>query len=113
MALMADDWHLPPMRSIDTASAAVVVRPAVPADHDDLTRLAELDGASPLAGDVVLAERDGRPLAALALADGRVVADPFEPTAADVALLRTRARSAGGPGRARRRTLALRRRRLA
>lgn len=40
---------------------------------------------------MLLAERDGVPVAALSVADGRVAADPFEPTAEGVALLRLRA----------------------
>jgi hypothetical protein len=39
----------------------------------------------------LIAELDGRLLAALALSDGRVVADPFHPTADLIDLLRARA----------------------
>jgi hypothetical protein len=80
-------------------SSSVVIRPAVQADHENLLRLAQLDAARPLTGDVLLAERDGRPVAALAVARGEVVADPFEPTAAEVELLRTRARTLVRRGR--------------
>src|SRR5436853_484010 len=58
-------------------------RPASPQDADNLVRLAALDSAQPLTGDVLLAEARGRPVAALSLVDGRAVADPFEPTALD------------------------------
>ena len=54
-------------------------------------RLAELDDAPPLEGDVLLALVDSQPVAALALHDGRVVADPFRPTADTVKLLSLRA----------------------
>ena len=43
--------------------------------------LAMLDSARPLAGAVLVAESDGLVLAAISLKDGRVVADPFFPTA--------------------------------
>jgi hypothetical protein len=50
-------------------------------------------------------ERDGRPVAAVSLSDGAVIADPFVATADVVALLQLRARQLGGqrrrrPGRA-------------
>lgn len=93
------------MLSMPTATAlptAVVIRPAVAGDHDALTDLAKLDSAAPLHGDVLLAERDGHVVAALELSTDRAVADPFERTAADVSLLRTRARTATRRRRARR-----------
>jgi hypothetical protein len=78
---------------------AVVIRPAYPDDATTLARLAALDSRRPLRGRVLIAERDGRPLAALDTSDGRAVADPFAPTADLVALLRMHApdtaRSAG------------------
>lgn len=82
---------------------AVVLRPARPADAAVLHRLAALDSAAPLDGDVLLAEHDGVARAALELATGRCVADPFHPTADLVALLRSRAealrRTIPRPGR--------------
>jgi hypothetical protein len=60
-------------------------------DAPALARLAALDSQRPLVGPVLLAEIDGEPWAAIALETGRVVADPFRPTAALVALLRSRA----------------------
>jgi hypothetical protein len=54
-------------------------------------RLAELDSQRPLAGPALLGEIDGRPAAAISLEDGRVVADPFQPTANLITLLRMRA----------------------
>ena len=50
-------------------------------------RLAALDDARPLDGDVLLALVDGEAVAALSLDDGRVVANPFLPTADTVRLL--------------------------
>lgn len=70
---------------------ALVIRPATPADAHALTLLAWLDSRRPLTGDVLLAERDGRLLAARSLTDGRQVADPFQPTEDVVELLAVRA----------------------
>jgi hypothetical protein len=78
---------------------AVVIRPAYPDDAMALERLAALDSSRPLRGPILIAERDGRPMAALDMHNGRAVADPFAPTADLVALLRVHAadpaRSAG------------------
>jgi hypothetical protein len=67
------------------------IRTATTDDADGLRRLAELDSQRPLGGSVLIGELDGTPAAAIALADGRVVADPFRPTAHLVASMRTRA----------------------
>ena len=70
------------------------------ADATTLRDLALLDSARPLTGPVVLAELGGRAVAARSLADGRVVADPFVPTAAVLELLETyAARAATAPRR--------------
>jgi hypothetical protein len=60
------------------------IRIASPEDDGALRRLAELDSAAPLSGRVLLAERDGMAVAAIALESGTVIADPFEHTAAAV-----------------------------
>ncbi len=72
-------------------SKAIVIRTASAADDRVLARLAALDSQPPLAGPALLAEVDGAPRAALALAADRAVADPFHPTADLVELLRLRA----------------------
>jgi hypothetical protein len=69
----------------------LVIRLATQADQVPLTRLAQLDSAPPLEGRVVLVEADGRIRVALALADGRAIADPFFRTAEILDLLETRA----------------------
>lgn len=74
----------------------VTVRIAAAADGPQLHRLAELDSACAPAAPVLIGERGGRPVAALSLAGGAVVADPFTPTADVVALLRLRARQLRG-----------------
>ena len=67
------------------------IRHARADDAEILRRLAVLDEAHPLVGPVLLASADGRPVAALSLADLRVVADPFVASAQTVSLLRARA----------------------
>src|SRR3954452_12393932 len=69
----------------------LVIRLATQADQVPLTRLAQVDSAPPLEGRVVLVEADGGIRAALALADGRAIADPFIRTAEMLAVLETRA----------------------
>jgi len=71
------------------------IRFAVPADAGALRDLAALDSSPRVpAGDVVLAVVGGELVAAVAVADGHAIADPFRPTADLVALLRVRARQA-------------------
>jgi hypothetical protein len=72
-------------------SSPLVLRSASSADTAELERLAALDSARPLEGDVLLAYAGGEVRAALALESGRAVADPFWPSADLVALLRTAA----------------------
>jgi hypothetical protein len=72
--------------------AAVTVRLAGAVDSPALARLAQLDSASAPSHPILLAELSGQPVAAVSLADGAVVADPFVPTAELVALLKLRAR---------------------
>jgi hypothetical protein len=69
-------------------TSPLVLRPATSADTDDLERLAALDSARPLDGDVLLAFAGGEVRAALSLDSGRAVADPFWPSADLVDLLR-------------------------
>ena len=72
-------------------TSSLVLRPATSADTAALERLAALDSARPLAGDVVLAHADGGVRAALSLETGRTVADPFYPSLELVPLLRAAA----------------------
>ena len=72
----------------------LVLRRGRPADAAELTALALLDSARPLTGPSLVAENHGRLVAAVSLHDGRVVADPFIPTADVVEMLRLR--TAGG-----------------
>ena len=69
----------------------ITVRHSVASDLSELARLAALDSASPPRGPALIAEADSRMLAALPLGSGRPIADPFEPTAKVLELLRLRA----------------------
>jgi hypothetical protein len=80
-----------------TRWASLTVRLATSADRPALERLAALDGAErPPAQPVLIGTMMSRPVAALSLADGGVVADPFAPTCELVELLRLRARQLRG-----------------
>ena len=68
----------------------VVLRGARENDTPAVRRLACLDSAMPLGGDVLVAVRDGEISAAISLHSGRIVADPFQPTAELVVLLQAR-----------------------
>jgi len=71
----------------------LVIRLSQPADEPALRRLADLDSRPDLAHGVhLLAERNGSLIAALPLAGGDIVADPFQPTADIGRLLELRAR---------------------
>ena len=76
---------------------SVTIKFSTEADGDRLRRLAELDSTRPPHGDVLMAEVNGRLLAAIGM-DGTVIADPFERTAPVVELLRPQL--AGKPARA-------------
>jgi hypothetical protein len=80
----------------DAMSGALTLRLAQPEDALALLYLAELDSAAALTGSVLLAERDGRVLAARSLDSGATIADPFAPTADVVDLLAVRARTLHG-----------------
>jgi hypothetical protein len=65
----------------------LTIRLSTDADRPRIERLAELDSRRPPHGDVVLAEIDGRLIAAVGM-DGSAVADPFQRSAPVVRLLR-------------------------
>jgi hypothetical protein len=74
------------------ANTSMTIRRAGVADLGSLSQLAALDGAPVPEEPVLLAESEGRMLAAVPFLGGRALADPFEPTAEIVALLELRAR---------------------
>jgi hypothetical protein len=65
----------------------ITFRQGKQSDAPVLRRLAELDSARPIEGEVFVAEHRGRAIAAVSVADQRVIADPFERTAEVVDLL--------------------------
>ncbi len=99
-----EQWHSGP---------AVELRPARADDEPALGQLAALDDAPALEGPALLAVVGGTAVAALALDDGRVVADPFVPSAYAVELLRLRARDVSHVSPRRRRRIRLPRVKLA
>jgi hypothetical protein len=64
----------------------LTIKLSTDADRQRIERLAQLDSRPAPHGDVLLAEINGRLVAAVGM-DGSVVADPFERTAAAVKLL--------------------------
>jgi hypothetical protein len=77
--------------------AAVTLRVAGARDDDVVRMLCELDCAAWPQGTVLLAEIDRRAVAALEIATGRAIADPFQRSLEAVELLRTRARQLQEP----------------
>jgi hypothetical protein len=59
-------------------------------DAEWLRQLAQNGRGEEPAGPVVLAERNGQPVAAMGIADGRTLTDPHRATAWALALLRIR-----------------------
>jgi hypothetical protein len=86
-----------PAAARTVAADELVIRLARPEDIAAVARLSALDSAALPEGPILLAEVEGRPVAALAL-DGRSepVADPFRPTVEIVGLLRLRAAQLAG-----------------
>ncbi|MGB9184136.1 MAG: hypothetical protein WCB67_08715 [Solirubrobacteraceae bacterium] len=77
---------------LPSISTPLMLRPAYGDDYPALARLAALDSADHVpARPLLVAEVDGVLRAALSLADGSSIADPFYPSARLVALLGTHA----------------------
>jgi hypothetical protein len=113
LARLAARHHKVPSRTLWRSGPTVELRPARADDEATTGRLAALDDAPALEGPVLLAVVDGEAVAALALDDGRVVANPFVPTAHAVSLLRLRAEHVANLSPRRRRWIRLPRVRLA
>jgi hypothetical protein len=75
-----------------TMAPEITIRQATTADAFALRRLAALDDRAALRGEVLVAEQAGELRAAFSLDDGRVVANPFAPTATLVEILRMHGR---------------------
>ena len=69
---------------------AYLIRWATVNDVPALRRLVELDGPRVFCGPALIGEIGGAPAAAVSLADGRVIADPSQPTTVLRQLLRMR-----------------------
>jgi hypothetical protein len=78
-------------------SSTLALRMAQPDEAAVIRRLADLDDAAPLEGQVLLALVDGEAIAAVSLHDRRVVANPFVRTTDAVTLLGLRASQLAGP----------------
>ena len=79
------------MRTTVSPNSTVILRPATADDTTALRHLAQLDSAEMPSGSVLMAVVDGRPLAALSVDTGAVIADPFSRTIDLVAVLQERA----------------------
>ena len=77
----------PEIRTTARGEGATIFRPATAVDRDPLRRLAELDSVPQLTGEVLVAERAGELVAAIALETGSAIADPFQRTASAVTML--------------------------
>ncbi len=77
--------------SRDPLWGPVVIRIAAAGDKRALEHLAQLDSATTPIGPTLIGELRGRPVAALSLADGKAIADPFVATSDILELLRLRA----------------------
>jgi hypothetical protein len=84
-----------------SARPAAVVRFARPDEAGTLRRLAQLDDAPELAGEVLVATIGADVVAAISLDGGRVVANPFVLTSDAVELLRRSATALAGRRRRR------------
>lgn len=78
---------------------SITLRLAGPEDDAALAHIAARDTRPVPPAPVLLAERDGEPLAARSLANGATVADPFAPTAELVEMLAVAVRHAAQPPR--------------
>ena len=80
----------------------VLLRLTTVSDSDAIERLALLEGMPEPDSRCVVAEIDGKVVAALPLRGGKVLADPFRPTAHLIPLLELRAKQLVGPAPRRR-----------
>jgi hypothetical protein len=80
-----------------TSTASLTIRHAIAADEADLNRVAALDSSRVPSGELLVAELDGRLVAALSIDTGAAVADPFEHTAAIVDSMRAQVRASHRP----------------
>jgi hypothetical protein len=77
------------------ATANISIRTARPSDYPTIWQVAALDDSSVPGGPLLVAELEGEVIAALSLASGHAIADPFQRTLEAVDLLRLRASQVG------------------
>ncbi len=75
--------------------SSVVIRLATAADQPRLERLAQLDSTRAPTGQTLIGEVQGQTVAAVSLADGRSMADPFVAARPVLELVQLRARQLG------------------
>jgi hypothetical protein len=71
-------------------SGSISIRPARPADENAVRRVAQRDSRAVPDGDLLIAVVDGQVQAAIGLASGDVIADPFRQTEELVRMLALR-----------------------
>jgi len=81
----------------EAANQAITIRPAAAADAAAVKRLAQLDSAPSLTGQVLLAECGNEAVAAIEIGSGSIIADPFQRTAEITLMLSMRRRDLAGP----------------
>jgi hypothetical protein len=77
--------------AVDGIDGPITIRSAAVQDAAAIARLSLLDGHRLPAGEQLVAEADGHIVAAVEVASGKTVADPFRPTAGVARLVRLRA----------------------
>lgn len=92
---MRPPWRLERTHHSEQEQARVRVRAARPEDEDALMLLAQLEGTRVPTGAILVAEVEGVIRAAFSIDDGRVLADPFQPTSELAELLRASGRTDG------------------
>lgn len=85
--IVAHDRHMskrnkPGRARVVHGVSAYTIRPAQESDEPTLRWLGALAGEPAVQRPALIGDIDGLPAAAISRADGRVVADPFQPTAA-------------------------------
>jgi hypothetical protein len=78
-------------RANPVRESAVLIRRAGARDEPEIARLAALDERELPCGDRLIAEVEGRAVAAVEVTSGATIADPFVPTSSIVELLGLRA----------------------
>jgi hypothetical protein len=80
---------------------SITIRRRTERDADAIERLAQLEGVRTPDGDLLVADVDGEVWAAVELAGGAVIADPFRPSGDVAELLRLRFERLNGRGQRR------------